>query len=201
MESFEDKLSRVLAERIEVVDYDSTWPALFEAESARLAAHFPPDSICRMEHIGSTAVPGLAAKPIIDILVGVTDFGFVVDSVAPAMERAGYDYFFRPELGNDGPRHPWFIGRGPSDARVSHVHVARIDDVSQWDRVVFRDYLRSHADAALEYAALKRALAGRFADDREAYTRAKTEFITEALARARAEGLTGASGRPMHPLG
>ena len=186
MESFEDKLSRVLGERIEVVDYDPEWPALFEAEAARLAAFFPPDFIRRIEHIGSTAVPGLAAKPIIDILVGVDDFDLVVDRVAPAMELAGYDYFFRPDFGDDGPRYPWFIGRDSSGVRVSHIHLALIDDVSQWDRVVFRDYLRSHKEAALEYAALKRNLAARFADDREAYTLAKSAFITQAVARVRA---------------
>ncbi len=184
MESFEDKLSRVLAERIEVVDYDPAWPARFDSESARLAEFFPPGLVRRIEHIGSTAVPGLAAKPIIDILVGVDDFAPVVDEVAPAMERAGYDYFFRPELGDDGPRYPWFIGRDASGARVSHIHVVLIADTAQWDRVVFRDYLRSHRDAALEYAQLKRGLAARFADDREAYTTAKTEFITRILASA-----------------
>ena len=191
MESFNDKLSRILAERIEVVDYDPVWPALFEAECARLAVHFPAGSIRRVEHVGSTAVPGLAAKPIIDILVGVDDLGFVVELVAPAMEEAGYDYFFRPELGDEGPRYPWFIGRNAFGARVSHIHVALIDDASQWDRVVFRDYLRGHVDAQREYAQLKRDLASRYPDDREAYTRAKTVFITEAVTRARAEGLTG----------
>lgn len=193
MESFEDKLSRVLAERIEVVDYDPAWSALFDSESARLAAYFPPGSIRRIEHIGSTAVPGLAAKPIVDILVGVDDFGFVTELVAPAMEEAGYDYFFRPDFGDDGPRYPWFIGRSSSGVRVSHIHVALIDDAPQWDRVVFRDHLRQDADAARDYAALKRDLAARFANDREAYTLAKTTFITEVMARARAEGLTSAS--------
>jgi GrpB-like predicted nucleotidyltransferase (UPF0157 family) len=138
-----------------------------------------------IQHFGSTSIPGMPSKPIIDILVGVDDFGFVVDAVAPAMERAGYDYFFRPELGDDGPRYPWFIGRDASGARISHIHVALVGDASQWDRVVFRDYLRRHGDAALEYAKLKRELVARYADDREAYTRAKTEFITDALARAR----------------
>lgn len=190
MESFEDKLARVLAERIAVVDYDPAWPALFEAESSRLAEHFPAGSIRRIEHIGSTAVPDLAAKPIIDILVGVDDFGFVVDSVAPAMERAGYDFFMRPEIGEDGPRYPWFIGRDARGARVSHIHVVLAHDPSQWDRVVFRDYLRSHPNAAREYAALKRDLASRFADDREAYTRGKTAFITRAVEQARAAGPT-----------
>lgn len=185
MERFEEKLARVLAERIEIVDYDPTWPTLFETESMRLAAYFPPGSILRIEHVGSTAVSGLAAKPIIDILVGVEEFGFVVNSVAPAMEEAGYNYFFRPELGDDGPRYPWFIGRNASGARLSHIHVALIDDAPQWDRVVFRDYLRCHADAAPEYAKLKRDLAGRYSGDRESYTRAKTTFINEAVALAR----------------
>ncbi len=185
MESFEDKLARVLGERVEVVDYDPAWPALYDAESEKLGAYFPPDSIRRIEHIGSTAVPGLAAKPIIDILVGVDEFDFVVDSVAPAMERAGYDYFFRPGLGDDEPCYPWFIGRDASGARVSHIHIALIDDASQWDRVVFRDYLRDHQDVAHEHARLKHDLAALFSDDREAYTLAKTAFITAVLGLAR----------------
>lgn len=195
MESFEDKLQRVLSERVDVVDYDSAWPAFFESEAARLAAYFPPGLIRRLEHIGSTAVPGLAAKPIIDILVGVNDFALVTERVAPAMEQGGYDYFFRPAFGDDGPRYPWFIGRDASGARLSHIHVALIDDTPQWDRVVFRDYLRRHPDAARNYAALKRDLAARFADDREAYTLAKTAFIHAAMERAQAEGLPRASSR------
>lgn len=195
MESFEEKLQRVLGERVDVVDYDPAWPVLFESEAARVAAHFPRGSIRRLEHIGSTAVPGLAAKPIIDILVGVDDFGFVDDCVVAAMEQAGYDYFLRPAFGDGGPRYPWFIGRDASGAGVSHIHVALIDDDPEWDRIVFRDYLRGHPDVALDYGALKRDLASRFPADREAYTLAKTAFITEAIACARAEGLTSASSR------
>jgi len=201
MERFEDKLARVLGERVEVVEYDSAWPGLFEAEVARLAVYFPPGSIRRIEHIGSTAVPGLAAKPIIDILVGVDDFDLVVDRVAPAMDQVGYDYFFRPDFGDDGPRYPWFIGRDSSGVRVSHIHVALMGDASQWDRVVFRDYLMRHSDAARDYAALKHDLALRFPDDREAYTLAKANFITEVMACARAEGLqTAAADCLQRPL-
>lgn len=192
MERFEDKLARVLGERIEVVDYDPAWPGVFETEAARLSGYFPPGVIRRIEHIGSTAVPGLAAKPIVDILVGVEDFGPVVGTIAPAMERSGYDYFFRPESGSDGPRYPWFIGRDALGVRISHIHVALIDDERQWDRVIFRDYLRAHHDVADDYAALKRDLATRHADDREAYTLAKTAFIVDVVARAR-QGI-GTSG-------
>lgn len=187
MESFEDKLGRVLAERIDVIDYDPSWPSVYEAEAARLASFFPPGSIRRIEHIGSTAVPGLAAKPIIDILVGVDEFSFVIDKVAPAIEAAGYDYFLRPAFGDEGPRYPWFIGREPSGGRVSHIHIVLANDESQWNRVLFRDRLRRHPDIAREYGALKRDLAARFPDDREAYTLAKTAFITRVTDGAKRE--------------
>lgn len=193
METFEEKLKRVLGERIAIVDYDPAWPEVYEAEVARLAAHFPAGSLRRVEHIGSTAVPGLAAKPIVDILVGVDDYGFIVDAVSSSMEQAGYDFFMRPEVGDEGPRYPWFIGRDDSGARISHIHVALVDDAPRWDGVVFRDYLRSHPDAAGEYATLKRELADGLGHDREAYTLAKTGFITAAVACARREGLTSAS--------
>jgi GrpB-like predicted nucleotidyltransferase (UPF0157 family) len=177
-ESLEDKLRRVLAERIEVVEYDPAWPAVFAAEAARLRPFFPPGCIKRLEHIGSTAVPGLAAKPIVDILVGVDDRELVRREVAPRMEASGYDYFWRPTSGDDvGPFYPWFIGRDAAGRRVSHVHVVTLGQEGQWERVAFRDHLRGHPETAAEYAALKRELAARLGADREAYTEAKTEFI------------------------
>lgn len=100
---------------------------------------------------------------------------------------------FRPILADEGPRYPWFIGRDSLGARVSHIHVALMGDASLWDRVVFRDYLRRNPDSAAEYAALKRGLAHRLGGDREAYTRAKSAFITEAIASAKAEGEPGAA--------
>lgn len=186
-ESFEDKLRRVLAERIEIVEYDPAWPGVFAAEAARLRPIFPPGCIKRLEHIGSTAVPGLAAKPVVDILVGVDDIESVRRDVAPRMEAAGYDFFWRPTSGDDvGPFYPWFIGRDAARRRVSHVHVVTMDNAAQWERVAFRDHLRAHPDVAAEYADLKRELAERFAGDRETYTREKTAFIlrvTEAAVR------------------
>lgn len=182
MESFDDKLNRVLAERVDIVEHDPSWEKRYEAEVERLTAFFPPGAILRIEHIGSTAVPGLPAKPIVDILVGVEDLGFVEAEVAPRMEAAGYDFFMRPVLGDDGPRYPWFIGRDAEGRRLSHIHVALVGDVSQWDRLAFRDLLRAHPEAASEYAALKRDLAQRFGDDREAYTRGKSAFVRRAMA-------------------
>ena len=184
-ESFEEKLARVLSERIEVVEYDPAWPEVFAAEAARLRPFFPPGCIVRLEHIGSTAVPGLAAKPVVDILVGVDDVELVRDEVAPRLEAAGYDYFWRPTSGDDtGPFYPWFIGRDAAGRRISHIHVAPLDMSGQWERVEFRDHLRAHPDVAAEYAALKRGLAERLGHDREAYTDAKTEFILRVTALA-----------------
>ena len=184
-ESFEEKLRRVLAERIGIVDYDPAWPEVFAAEAARLRPFFPPGCIKRLEHVGSTAVPGLAAKPVVDILIGVDDIDLVRFEVAPRMEAAGYDYFWRPTSGDDtGPFYPWFIGRDAAGRRVSHLHVAPPDMTGQWERVAFRDHLRSHPEVAAEYAALKRELAARLGGDREAYTEAKTEFILRITAEA-----------------
>ncbi len=184
-ESFEHKLRRVLAERIEIVEYDPAWPEVFAAEAARLRPYFPPGCIRRLEHIGSTAVPGLAAKPVVDMLVGVDDVERVRDEVAPRLEAAGYDYFWRPTSGDDvGPFYPWFIGRDGAGRRISHVHVVTLGQEGQWERVAFRDHLRAHPEVAAEYAALKRELAARCCADREAYTAAKTEFIQRITAVA-----------------
>lgn len=187
-ESFDDKLRRVLAEPIEIVEYDAAWPETFAAEEARMRSYFPEELILRVEHIGSTAVPGLAAKPIVDILVGVTDVEVVRDAVSPRMEAAGYDFFWRPTRGSDiGPFYPWFIGRDAEGRRVSHIHVVGMDDAEQWDRVLFRDYLRDHPDASMEYGRLKRELADRFAQDRETYTEKKTAFIERITQVAKRE--------------
>jgi GrpB-like predicted nucleotidyltransferase (UPF0157 family) len=171
-----------------VVDYDPAWPGIFAAEVARLSRFFPTGASRAVEHVGSTAVPGLAGKPIVDILVVVEDPQLVAERVAPAMEAAGYDFFLRPAFGDSGPRYPWFIGRDEAGRRVSHIHVARAGDASWSDRILFRDRLRRHPDVARAYGELKRELAARYPGEREAYTLAKTEFIVRELAAAKDEG-------------
>ena len=188
METFEDKLRRVLSEPIALADYDPAWPSTFEAEAERFVTFFRTGYIRGVEHVGSTAVPGLAAKPIVDILAFVDDFR-LVERTVPALEAAGYDYFFRPAFGDDGPQYPWLIARDSAGCRVAHIHVALVADDSQSERVLFRDRLRSHPEVARSYAALKRDLAARFGNDREAYTSAKTAFITRETALARAESM------------
>ncbi len=166
-----------------IVEYDPAWPRLFDEESARVR-EAAASSILAVEHIGSTAVPGLAAKPIVDIMAGVAGAEAAELCLEP-LAGVGYtDVTPQP-----AEEKEWFycLGRHPSEGRGYHVHLMQYPSAC-WDRhVLFRDYLREHADVAREYEQLKRELAARYADDRPAYTEAKDDFIGGVLARARRE--------------
>ena len=180
------RVRRAVAEPFEIVEYDPRWPAVFEAERAHLLSVFPEGSVVRIEHVGSTAVPGLAAKPIVDVLVGVTDLAPVRERVAPDLEAQGYDYFWSPSHGNDVPPfYAFFIKRAADGTRTHHIHVVEMTGFDeQWGWVVFRDHLRAHREDAAEYEQLKRRLAREFAGDRVGYTEAKSGFIAEVMRRA-----------------
>lgn len=193
MESIEDKVRRVTSEAFEIVEYDPEWPTRFERERQYLLDRIPDGTVLRIEHVGSTAVPGLAAKPIVDLLVGVDDLAVVREQVAPLLESEGYDYFWRPAHGDaDPPFYAFFIKRNTRGARTHHIHVVTMDFAEHWDWVVFRDHLIAHPHVADEYARLKRRLAIEFANDRVGYTREKSSFITDVVRHAkrgaRAEG-------------
>ena len=145
--------------------------------------------IRRIEHFGSTAVPGLAAKPIVDLLVEVTDLEATRARVAPVLEAQGYDYFWRPTHGDDGPPfYAWFIKRDPrTGARTHHIHMVEAGFAEHWDRLLFRDYLREHPEVAGEYERLKRELASASSHDRVSYTSGKTAFVQRVTARAKQE--------------
>lgn len=189
-ESLQARVARLTAEPIEVVPYDPDWPASFEREKHRLLEIVPPGIVRRIEHFGSTAVEGLSAKPVIDMLVEVTSLDDVRERVVPVLEAEGYEYLWRPTFGDDGPPfYAWFIKRDPrSGARTHHIHMVEAGFREHWDRLLFRDYLRSHPQAAREYAALKAALAAEHPGDRVAYTHAKGEFIRRSTEAARREG-------------
>ena len=163
---------------VRVVPYDPRWPSLYEAETARLG-HALDRARLRLvlEHTGSTAVPGLAAKPIIDILGG-RDAETPREWVIESLELAGYTY-----RGEQGILGRDFFRRG--DPRSYHLHVTEVGS-DFWDaHRLFRDYLRLHADAAREYGNLKDSLARRFPNDREAYIDGKTAFVERILELAR----------------
>jgi GrpB-like predicted nucleotidyltransferase (UPF0157 family) len=187
VETPEQKIRRVLREEVAIASYDPQWPELFRQEREHLLACLPGDLIRRVEHFGSTAVPGLAAKPIVDILVEVTSLPETRLRVVPILEAQGYDYFWRPTHGDDGPPfYAWFIKRDPrTGARTHHIHMVEGGFAEHWDRLLFRDYLIAHPEVAREYEALKRSLAVASPTDRVAYTRGKTELIARVTEQAK----------------
>ena len=104
METLEQRIQRVTREEVAIVPYDPRWPELFRQEKDHLLSCLPSDLIRRVEHFGSTAVPGLAAKPIVDLLVEVIDLQATQVRIAPVLEAQGYDYFWRPTHGDDRAR-------------------------------------------------------------------------------------------------
>lgn len=156
---------------IVIVDYDAAWPQEFEALRARAAAAVGDVAIA-IEHVGSTAVPGLAAKPVIDLVVVVDP-----EDVQRAIERlVAIGYVHRGNLGVEGRE----AFNPPEVERPHHLYVSPTDSEELRAQLAFRDRLRSDPALAAEYDALKRELAARFRDDRPAYTDAKTEFVVAA---------------------
>jgi GrpB-like predicted nucleotidyltransferase (UPF0157 family) len=159
------------------------WADLFHAEKAEIAKAVGPDIILRIEHIGSTAVPNLKAKPTIDIMVGIAD-GAGIDAVIGSLKGLGYHYIPKPE---NPPPHMMFVKgytiRG-FEGQAYHVHIRYGGD---WDELYFRDYLIRHPGIARQYADLKVRLAQQYRYDREGYTGRKTAFIRRITDLARRE--------------
>ena len=168
-----------MPQHITVVDYDPDWPRQFQAEAARIRAVLG-DNCTAIYHIGSTAVPSLAAKPILDIMPVVENLE-AVDRAAPAFEAMGYEYL--EEFGIPGRR---YLRKG-GDERTHQLHIfARTDRASITRHLAVRDYLRAHREAREEYARLKRALARQFPYDIDGYCLGKEEFV-QALEQAALE--------------
>src|SRR6266851_175795 len=133
MTELRERIERVVREEIAICPYDPRWPESFRAEQEHLRACLPADLLGRIEHFGSTAVPGLAAKPIVDMLVEVSDLQATKERIVPVLEAQGYDYFWRPTHGDDGPPfYAWFIKRDSAGARTHHIHMVE-RDFEQWD--------------------------------------------------------------------
>lgn len=164
--------------KVRLVPYQAAWPQLFAAEAERVRRLAGP-ALLRIEHVGSTAVPGVDSKPIIDLMASVAD---VADALAliPALESGGYEY--RPE---DSWAERVFLANGPRSARTHHLSLTLEHSAFWADHLLFRDYLRAHAAEAAAYCALKRDLARSFAEDRRAYTAAKEAFVARVLSAAR----------------
>ena len=169
---------------IEVVDYDPAWITAFEREAAILKAVFD-QRVIEVHHIGSTAVPGLAAKPIIDILV-VLDHTDDINSFNPAMQDVGYrvrgECLDAPVPGTPGR---FYFSKETNGVRSHHVHACAKGHRESFDKLAFRDYLRAHRDKAAAYGELKRRIAAQYSFDNIGYMHAKDSFVQSLLLEAR----------------
>jgi GrpB-like predicted nucleotidyltransferase (UPF0157 family) len=160
-----------------LVEYDSSWPSKFEEEKKLLLTIAGDWFYGSVEHVGSTAIPGMVAKPVIDVMFGVKS----LEESKPAIEalvESGYNYWpYKSEVMH------WFCK--PSDAfRTHHLQLIPFESPLWHERIKFRDFLRSNHNVATEYANLKKELATTYREDRETYTEKKWPFIKEVLERA-----------------
>lgn len=189
-----------MADPVYLVEYDPRWPEMFQAERQRLQQACPGLFVA-IHHVGSTSVPGLAAKPVIDMLAIVAEAALLdvtaevaaipgqTGAIEPAGNPAhvamvkavgGLGFTYRGE--NGLPSRVYFQRR--HGGAGAHLHVVVQDSWFATEQLAFRDWLRAHADDAREYETLKRDLAQRFAHDRVAYTMEKSGFIAQVLRRA-----------------
>jgi GrpB-like predicted nucleotidyltransferase (UPF0157 family) len=163
---------------IEFSEYDPAWPELAEQAIAEILTAMP-GLFSAIEHMGSTSVPGLAAKPIIDLMAASGDLSDVVARDGD-LRSLGYEFY------DAGMPRRLFYRRGCDGTWTHHLHVVEASTFASRSQLLLRDYLRAHPADAARYAALKRALAGTAAAG-EDYTKAKTELIQELTDNARAE--------------
>lgn len=169
-------------DEILLVEYDPRWPEMYKTEAERVQSALPTGLVRAVEHFGSTAIKGLTAKPIIDILVAVRSVQEAREVAVSPMESLGYAFWA------DNPKRDrlFFVKGLPPDApqRTHHVHMTELNS-EMWEQLLFRDYLRIHPEEASRYGALKLELMERYRDDREAYTGAKSAYIEEIMSLAR----------------
>lgn len=159
--------------------YQAEWKKLYEKEAVRLRTVLGEKLLC-VEHIGSTAVDGMEAKPLIDMMAAVEDLG-EARSLVPGLEEFGYE-----GRGNGGVEGRIFLAKGPWNQRTHHLSLTEPNS-DHWQRnLLFRDYLRAHPEIAEEYRKLKQKLARKYPEDRESYTIGKNGFIEQAIECARA---------------
>ena len=174
-----------MSETLQIVPYDQQWPRAFSAERDRIAAALGALAL-RIDHNGSTSVPGLAAKPIIDIQVSVHRLQ-PIETYTAGLIQLGYVHV--PHA--DDAFCPFFH-KPPAWPHTHHVHVVQSGGAEERRTIAFRDYLREHTEVARAYEDLKRGLASQYSatdfSSRQAYADAKTAFVTDITERALAEG-------------
>jgi len=179
MSNLEERIKKAISEHIEIVPFNDKWISMFNEEKKFLIKYLPLDLIKRIEHFGSTAIPNLSAKPIIDILIEVASLKETKVHIVPILKEKGYEYFWRPLFDEDKPPYyAWFIKRNDKGIRTHHLHM--VEKTSElWDRLLFRDYLIKFPEIAHEYEILKLKLAKNYSNNRIVYTKGKTKFIVK----------------------
>jgi GrpB-like predicted nucleotidyltransferase (UPF0157 family) len=174
----DESLRRAINEKVEIVDFDPSWAATFAEESRRLRSLFP-GAFFRIEHVGSTAVPELPAKPIVDLIAAIESME-AADALLPSLCANGYAT--SAEFNATLVDRRWLM-RHTNGRRTHHLHLVLRDGKDWIEKLAFRDLLRTEPALRADYAALKRELAASFGANRDGYTDAKGDFIRAALER------------------
>jgi GrpB-like predicted nucleotidyltransferase (UPF0157 family) len=168
-------------EKTRICAPDPAWPALAQAQIAALTTTLGPWLVDGVEHVGSTSVPGLAAKPVVDLMASVDDLDRAVTGAGEQLAADGWCYV-PPELDLWPWRRFFVLPDASGEYRCAHLHILPAGHARWTEQLAFRDALRADPTLVARYAELKHALAAQHGADREAYTEAKTEFVREVLA-------------------
>lgn len=178
-----DSLSVLKKDHVNIVPYNSEWPLIAQTEIEKIKSVFPADAIIDIQHVGSTAIPDLSAKPILDIQIAVLSLEVIKLIAVPLLQKLGYEYW----AANPDPKRMFFVKNMPpyGEKRTHHVHIFEKNSDHWCNKLLFRDYLRSHTDLAKEYERLKIKLAQENLYDREKYTDEKSDFVNKVLQLAK----------------
>lgn len=168
---------------VELVAYDALWPQMAVTEIATLYKILPAQHIIDIQHVGSTAIPGMLAKPVIDIQVAVASLSAIKQAAIDALTAQDYQYWYD----NPDPECMFFVKGMPpfGDKRTHHVHIYEHNSKHWQEKLLFRDYLCEHPQVAEDYQQLKMKLMRQYAHDREQYTEAKKGFVDMILQKAK----------------
>ncbi|GKU77403.1 GrpB family protein [Paenibacillus sp. L3-i20] len=169
-----------MSKSVIIEEYNKAWAVMYKQEK-ELILELLGEKVKAIEHIGSTSIYGLDAKPIIDFMVGVNELVEAEQFIEP-LAGIGYEHVYHPQFPNRR-----FFRKGEKNAGTHHLHVYEYGSQKWEDLILFRDYLRTHADAHEQYSQLKRELSEIYYNDRSAYTNAKHPFIAAVIDKARVE--------------
>ncbi|MDQ0233324.1 GrpB family protein [Metabacillus malikii] len=161
-------------------DYNPKWEVQYEYEKDRIVEVIG-DKVIAIQHIGSTSIRGMQAKPIIDIMIGVHELAEVTHFIAP-LSKIEYEYVPKPEF-----TERKFFRKGRWGKGTCHLHICKFNSNEWMEKLLFRDYLRTHSQVADEYATLKQELASNYQFDRATYTKKKEPFIQAIIKKAKLE--------------